>query len=58
MRTAYTAELQAFTDTALGNPSPGPGVEAAREALRIALGCIESCRTGAPVALDAVGVGR
>ncbi|MFF0945527.1 Gfo/Idh/MocA family oxidoreductase [Kocuria sp. CPCC 205300] len=58
MRTAYTGELQAFTDTALGHPSQGPGVEAARDALRIALGCIESCRTGAPVTLELVGVNR
>ncbi|MEX5303261.1 Gfo/Idh/MocA family oxidoreductase [Kocuria sabuli] len=58
MRTAYTGELQAFTDTALGHPSQGPGVEAARDALRIALGCIESCRTGAPVTLELVGVTR
>ncbi|HST71830.1 MAG TPA: dehydrogenase, partial [Kocuria rosea] len=58
MRTAYTAELQAFTDAALGTPVDGPAVEAAREALRIALGCIESCRTGAPVALDVVGAAR
>ena len=58
MRTAYTGELQAFTDTALGHMSQGPGVEAARDALRIALACIESCRTGAPVALDVVGATR
>ncbi|GGG68899.1 myo-inositol 2-dehydrogenase [Kocuria dechangensis] len=58
MRGAYTGELQAFTDTALGHPSEGPGVEAARDALRIALGCIASCRTGAPVALDVVGAAR
>jgi myo-inositol 2-dehydrogenase/D-chiro-inositol 1-dehydrogenase len=51
MRAAHTAELQAFVDTALGNPVDGPGIEAARDALRIALGCIESCRTGAPVDL-------
>ncbi|MCH8560298.1 Gfo/Idh/MocA family oxidoreductase [Nesterenkonia sp. DZ6] len=54
MRGSYTAELQAFTDTALGQPTDGPGVEAAGEALRIALGCIESCGTGAPVTLDIV----
>ena len=54
MRGAYTAELQAFTDTVLGHLSPGPGVDAAEDALRIALGCIASCRTGAPVALDVV----
>lgn len=58
MRTAYTAELQAFTDTALGHPVDGPGVDAAEDALRIALGCIESCRTGAPVALDVVEAAR
>ena len=58
MRGAYTAELQASTDTALGHLSPGPGVEAARDALRIALGCVESCRTGAPVSLDPVGATR
>lgn len=51
MRRAYTAELQAFTDTALGYPVDGPGIDAARNALRIALACIESCRTGAPVEL-------
>ena len=51
MRAAYTAELQAFVDTALGNPVDGPGVEAARDALHIALACIESCRTGAPADL-------
>ncbi|MEX5234780.1 Gfo/Idh/MocA family oxidoreductase [Kocuria arenosa] len=54
MRGAYTAELQAFTDTALGHPVDGPGIDAAEDALRIALGCIESCRTGGPVALDVV----
>jgi myo-inositol 2-dehydrogenase/D-chiro-inositol 1-dehydrogenase len=58
MRGAYTAELQAFTDTALGHLSPGPGVDAAEDALRIALGCVESCRTGAPVTLDPVGATR
>lgn len=58
MRAAYTAELQAFTDTALGNPVDGPGIDAAGDALRIALACIESCRTGAPVALDVVGSAR
>ncbi|MFI7583020.1 Gfo/Idh/MocA family oxidoreductase [Kocuria sp. M1N1S27] len=58
MRTAYTAELQAFTDTTLGQPVDGPGVDAAEDALRIALGCIESCRTGAPVALDVVEAAR
>ncbi|MFI7581481.1 Gfo/Idh/MocA family oxidoreductase [Kocuria kalidii] len=58
MRTAYTAELQAFTDTTLGHPVDGPGVDAAEDALRIALGCIESCRTGAPVALDVVEAAR
>ncbi|MFI7494427.1 Gfo/Idh/MocA family oxidoreductase [Kocuria sp. M4R2S49] len=52
MRGAYTAELQAFVDTALGAPTEGPGTEAARDALRIALGCVESYRTNAPVELS------
>ncbi|MFW6187800.1 MAG: Gfo/Idh/MocA family oxidoreductase [Actinomycetota bacterium] len=58
MRAAYAAELQAFAATALGRHSEGPGVDAARDALRIALACIESCRTGAPVALEPVEAGR
>lgn len=58
MREAYTGELQAFTDTALGHPVDGPGVDAAGDALRIALGCIESCRTGSPVELSAVEAAR
>ncbi|MEX5261560.1 Gfo/Idh/MocA family oxidoreductase [Kocuria sp. CPCC 205263] len=52
MRSAYTGELQAFVDTALGTPTEGPGTKAARDALRIALGCIESYRTNAPVELS------
>lgn len=53
MRSAYTGELQAFVDTALGTPVAGPGADAARDALRIAVACVESHRTGLPVALDA-----
>lgn len=49
MREAYSAELQAFTDTALGGSADGPGAADARSALRIALACVESCRTGVPV---------
>lgn len=49
LREAYTAELQAFTDTALGGSGDGPGAADARSALRIALACVESCRTGVPV---------
>ncbi|WP_460669472.1 Gfo/Idh/MocA family protein, partial [Kocuria himachalensis] len=58
MRGAYTGELQAFVDTALGTPTAGPGTEAARDALRIALGCIESCRTSAPVELSVAEAAR
>ncbi|MFI7480851.1 Gfo/Idh/MocA family oxidoreductase [Kocuria sp. M1R5S2] len=49
MRGAYSAELQVFADAARGGPVEGPGVADARQALRIALACVESCRTGGPV---------
>ncbi|MGK7223419.1 Gfo/Idh/MocA family oxidoreductase [Kocuria flava] len=66
MGRAYAAELRSFALAALGrpvgtgpeDPAEAPGVDAAREALRIALACIESCRTGAPVRLPASGAGR
>ena len=49
MRAAYTGELQAFVNAVAGVESPRPGTEAALEAMVIALACIESVKTGAPV---------
>lgn len=46
---AYTAEFVEFTDAVRDGRSPSVTGEDARRALSIALACIDSCRTNAPV---------